>query len=324
MVRSFEKFLINDGINNMKKLIAIFLLAGTFAAHATNNFNTLDTAPSVSVSGALPTGTNVIGKVGIDQTTPGTTNKVDIGTNGVVTSTSTGNVASGATDSGNPIKIGGVFNSTLPTLTTGQRGDVQLNTKGVMRVSLTSDSSGTAIAAEVVNADAAAATSVGSVASSYGRGLNSSGTWDRIRSGVITPTATLTGHQNSLPWAIYNATPTARTEGQGGPLQADVDGKLQVVAKATPGTMTDRSGTITSGGTAQTIMAANANRKYLLIQNSSDTAMWCNFTTTAVASQPSFTLIAGASFVMENNAISTEAISCIGATTGKIFTAKEM
>ena len=29
---------------------------------------------------ALPAGTNVIGKVGIDQTTPGTTNRVDIGT----------------------------------------------------------------------------------------------------------------------------------------------------------------------------------------------------------------------------------------------------
>jgi hypothetical protein len=43
-----------------------------------------------------------------------------------------------------------------------------------------------------------------------------------------------------------------------------------------------------------------------------------------VASQPSFSLIAGASFVMESNAVSTEAISCIGATTGKIFTAKEM
>jgi hypothetical protein len=149
-------------------------------------------------------------------------------------------------------------------------------------------------------------------------------TWDRPRSGIVIPNTTLTGYQNTLPWAIFNATPTVRTEGQGGPFQSDIDGKLHVVAKATPGTMTDRSGTITSGGAAQTIMSANANRKYLLIQNSSDTIMWCNFTTTAVASQPSFSLIAGASFVMESNAVSTEAISCIGSITGKIFTAKEM
>lgn len=39
-------------------------------------------------------------------------------------------VASGAADSGNPVKIGGVYNSTAPTLTTGQRGDVQLDSSG--------------------------------------------------------------------------------------------------------------------------------------------------------------------------------------------------
>ena len=41
-----------------------------------------------------------------------------------------GGVASGATDSGNPIKVGGVYNSTAPTLTTGQRGDIQLDSRG--------------------------------------------------------------------------------------------------------------------------------------------------------------------------------------------------
>lgn len=39
---------------------------------------------TVTIGAALPTGANVIGKTGIDQTTPGTTNKVDIGTNGTV------------------------------------------------------------------------------------------------------------------------------------------------------------------------------------------------------------------------------------------------
>lgn len=41
-----------------------------------------------------------------------------------------GNVASAATDSGNPVKVGGVYNSTLPTFTNGQRGDLQLNANG--------------------------------------------------------------------------------------------------------------------------------------------------------------------------------------------------
>jgi hypothetical protein len=46
-----------------------------------------------------------------------------------------GNVASGTTDSGNPVKIGGVYSSTLPTLSAGQRGDIQLSSHGAQIVS---------------------------------------------------------------------------------------------------------------------------------------------------------------------------------------------
>lgn len=48
----------------------------------------------------------------------------------------TGNVASGATDSGNPIKIGGVYNTTPPTLTNGQRGDAQMDANADLLVAL--------------------------------------------------------------------------------------------------------------------------------------------------------------------------------------------
>lgn len=54
------------------------------------------------------------------------------------TITAVGNVASGATDSGNPLKIGGVYNSTAPTFTTGQRGDLQLSSDGKLKVDFTS------------------------------------------------------------------------------------------------------------------------------------------------------------------------------------------
>lgn len=43
-----------------------------------------------------------------------------------------GNVAAGAVDAGNPVKVGGRFSSTLPTLTNGQRGDVQLSLRGAL------------------------------------------------------------------------------------------------------------------------------------------------------------------------------------------------
>ena len=45
-----------------------------------------------------------------------------------------GNVASAATDSGNPIKVGAKYNSTAPTFTDGQRADLQSNNKGDLRV----------------------------------------------------------------------------------------------------------------------------------------------------------------------------------------------
>lgn len=53
-----------------------------------------------------------------------------------------GNVASGATDSGNPMKIGGVYNSSAPTLTTGQRCDTQMDVNGNIKVSVTNGITG--------------------------------------------------------------------------------------------------------------------------------------------------------------------------------------
>lgn len=164
----------------------------------------------------------------------------------------------------------------------------------------------------------------GPIATRYFR-INVTGISAGTTAGVVEFYSSTRGIMSTLVPVTQSGTWTVQPGNTANTTAWKVDGSAvnQPVSGST-GTLTDRSGTITSGGTAQTIMAANATRRYLLIQNSSDTAMWCNFTTTAVASQPSFTLIAGASFVMENNAVSTEAISCIGATTGKIFTAKEM
>lgn len=47
-----------------------------------------------------------------------------------------GNVASGAADVGNPLKVGGRYNAAPPTLADGQRGDLQLDTRGNLEVTL--------------------------------------------------------------------------------------------------------------------------------------------------------------------------------------------
>ncbi|HZL92571.1 MAG TPA: hypothetical protein VFB99_02965, partial [Vicinamibacterales bacterium] len=47
-----------------------------------------------------------------------------------------GGVAGGAADSGNPVKVGGKYNSTQPTLDNGDRGDIELDSRGRVRVAI--------------------------------------------------------------------------------------------------------------------------------------------------------------------------------------------
>lgn len=105
----------------------------------------------------------------------------------------------------------------------------------------------------------------------------------------------------------------------------DADGYLVPKIRPSGGTLTERSGTITTGGVSQQIMAANADRKYLLIQNISDIDMWFRFGATGAAADTvdNWKLPAGGSFTMEGSFVSTQAIQIIGATTGKKFSAVE-
>jgi hypothetical protein len=89
-------------------------------------------------------------------------------------------------------------------------------------------------------------------------------------------------------------------------------------------TLTDRSGTITTGGTAQTLMAANASRKGWAIQNVSSGDLWVNeLGSTALLSQPSIKIASGNLYESPLGGSSTAAISIIGATTAQAFTARE-
>lgn len=108
-----------------------------------------------------------------------------------------GNVASATTDAGNPVKIGGPFNSTLPTVTNGQRVDAQFSARGHLIVS--TNSSQTA-------ADAYSNTTIGFTAGSNassgttlqaaaGYAFNGT-TWDRVRgdlSGIVIQPYALAG-----------------------------------------------------------------------------------------------------------------------------------
>lgn len=96
------------------------VLKASTAAAATD----LPAVVALHPTSPVPTGTNVMGRVGIDQTTPGTTNAV----------VNTGNVAHDGVDSGNPVKIGSraIAHGANPTaVAAADRTDLLANRAGV-------------------------------------------------------------------------------------------------------------------------------------------------------------------------------------------------
>lgn len=85
---------------------------------------------------------------------------------------------------------------------------------------------------------------------------------------------------------------------------------------------TDRSSSITTGGTAQALAAANPQRRVLSGQNISTGDLWINEVggTAAVDTAGSYKVAAGYAFEISTS----NAISIIGATTGQKFSATEI
>lgn len=102
--------------------------------------------------------------------------------------------------------------------------------------------------------------------------------------------------------------------------------------RASSGTITDRSGTITAGNTAQNAAAAMAARRWLLIHNPGsvgnfETApgeeFWVNFGVTAIKAQPSIRISAGDTLILEGRYVPVGTVSVIAATTSTPFVCKE-
>jgi hypothetical protein len=92
-----------------------------------------------------------------------------------------------------------------------------------------------------------------------------------------------------------------------------------------PAVPVNRSGTITTGGTAQSLIAANATGIRFSLKNLHATSsLWFDETgTAAVASQPSYELKPGAAYESPLGQIVTGGVSIIGPTTGQSFYARE-
>lgn len=91
-----------------------------------------------------------------------------------------GNIANAGTDSDNPVKVGGRYNTTRPTYTDGQRGDLQIGTRGSVGVSLFSADTTVSIAAAADTIDAATTSGTANKLVNISRGTVFNGTtWDR-------------------------------------------------------------------------------------------------------------------------------------------------
>ena len=83
---------------------------------------------------------------------------------------------------------------------------------------------------------------------------------------------------------------------------------------------TDASNTITTGGTQQVALAANASRKAVQLMNISAGDLWYRWTgNAAIAGAGSFKLVAGAYYESAPGLVSTQQLSIIGATGGQAF-----
>jgi hypothetical protein len=90
-----------------------------------------------------------------------------------------------------------------------------------------------------------------------------------------------------------------------------------------PWAITNRSGTIATGGASQTLMAANSQRRGYWVQNVSAGALYINALGTAAATQPSVLIPPNGLYECAEGSTPASEIQIFGATTGQAFSARE-
>lgn len=195
-----------------------------------------------------------------------------------------GLAANGSPVSGNPVLVAGSDGTNTRTLNTDASGHQQINV-----LSLPALPTG--------------ANTIGAVTVSGTPAVTLSGASNAVNATVVgTPAVTLSGSSNAVNSTVVN-TPT-------------------VVDTPSTGAASDLSGTITTGGTSQTLSAAKS-RKYFFVQNLSAANLYINFGSAATTGTGSIVIVPNGSFVMESMFVTNQAINILGATTGQGFTAKE-
>lgn len=215
-----------------------------------------------------------------------------------------GAVASGDTDSGNPVKVGGRYNAAGVVMTDGDRGDLQLSIDGAARITGAYDTgSGAMISTEIITAS-------GQVLGGEDIGVNHY--LFSIAQGNIASGSTDGTSRPVKVGGRFNTTPPTLTDGQRGDIQLDANANAKVAVATLPalpagtnnigdvdvltvpvaGTATLSN--VSTSGTSATLLSANSARKGAVIYNDSLVVLYVKFGTTASATSFTYYLAAGA------------------------------
>lgn len=137
-------------------------------------------------------------------------------------------------------------------------------------------------------------------------------TWDRLRCGIVGVQAVLTGFLNVIPMARYNVTAPSPADGNMIPFQADSRGALLTNSGFYGITPAETTVSVGTGASVQ-LVAANASRTNLLIQNQEATnPIYISFSGgAAVTTGASYKLAAGMSVELRDGSLTFGAVNAI-------------
>lgn len=174
-----------------------------------------------------------------------------------------GNTAAGGVDSGNGVKVSGVYNSSLPTLTSTWRSDLQVDNRGELMAQLSS--SGSPVGVIASSTDGVGAGSIALVTSGFNRDYNGT-TWDRLYSATAAAGTTGTGVQAAGAMG-FDGTDYRR-------LLTDPAGDLSIIPAASPQGGATPAGVNSANSTNATVLKASAGTLYHSgLQNNSTTSL---------------------------------------------------
>lgn len=123
----------------------------------------------------------------------------------------------------------------------------------------------------------------------------------------------------NYPEMVTSVVATGQTP-DGKPALIPVSAGGGMVQAPSTGTIADFSGSST--GASQKVLDANTSRRYLVVQNISDTTMWLNFGATATADD-SVQLLPGGSATFNGAWVPGDEVHLLCSTSGKKFVCKE-